>query len=196
MKQFRTKGMEELEERGGGGGIERPSKSAHTMDSQTAKQTNPYAHTLARKWPIKLLLLWCQKSPLGVRREFFPFLYIHLYNLRHNKMNSKPLFLQSQGWSRAEAKMCHFSIRDFARGEGLNFPSILSKIVILDRRISNGKPSPAALPPPPKSRMKPREIQNEPFSHPWFGGGGGGEGLNLSKILGFTCNKMTYACHK
>ena len=27
---------------------------------------------------------------------------------------------------------------------------------------------------PPKSRMKPRKSQNAPFSHPWFGGEGGG----------------------
>ena len=76
-----------------------------------------------------------------------------------------------------------FSQPWFWEGGGAKFSInfVQDYIIILDRRKSNGKPS-SHRPPPPKSRMKPRESQNEPFSFPWLGGGG--EGLNLSKIVG------------
>ena len=55
---------------------------------------------------------------------------------------------------------------------------------ILDKIKWNSKPPS----PPPKSRMKSRKGKNAPFSNPWFGVGGGGEGglgfpFILSKII-------------
>ena len=47
--------------RGGGGELAAVQICPCKGKSQTTKQTNPYAYTLARKWPIKLLLLWCLK---------------------------------------------------------------------------------------------------------------------------------------